>query len=122
MKIVHVSPMYVPALGGAEHHLKALSEGLAVRGHEVTVLTTNVRSVWDLWPSRDGHLPEAEVINGVNVIRVPPDGGLAGKALKGFVELKGGWRCLRSVFGEDGTDMLFRDPRNLAMIRYLIGV
>ena len=123
MKIVQVSPMYAPVLGGAEHHLQALSEGLAVRGHEVTVLTANVRNGWDLYPPyRDGHLPEAEVINGVNVIRVPPDGGLAGKALKGVVELKGGWRSLRSVFGEDGFGMLCQGPQSLAMIHYLIGV
>jgi hypothetical protein len=41
MKIPHISPMYAPALGGAEYHLKATLEGLVGRGHEVTVFAAN---------------------------------------------------------------------------------
>nr|MBI2905161.1 glycosyltransferase [Chloroflexota bacterium] len=38
MKILHVYKDYYPVIGGIENHLRALAEGLARRGHEVTVL------------------------------------------------------------------------------------
>ena len=56
MRILHVSPMYFPVLGGAELHLKEISEGLAARGHDVTVLTTNTGHSWDLWDAKPGNL------------------------------------------------------------------
>jgi rhamnosyl/mannosyltransferase len=41
MHIVHIYKDYYPVLGGIENHIKALAEGLAARGHRVTVLVTN---------------------------------------------------------------------------------
>ena len=39
MRIVHLAPSYHPIVGGAETYLKAVSEGLARRGHEILVVT-----------------------------------------------------------------------------------
>jgi glycosyltransferase involved in cell wall biosynthesis len=39
MKILFVAEKYPPTVGGGETHLHQLAEGLAARGHDVTVLT-----------------------------------------------------------------------------------
>lgn len=52
--------------------MKALSEGLAARGHDVTVLTANAGNSMDLFRGIHGGLTKAEVINGVNVVRFNP--------------------------------------------------
>lgn len=41
MRIVQIYKDYFPVLGGIENHVRQLSEGLAARGHMVTVLTTS---------------------------------------------------------------------------------
>jgi rhamnosyl/mannosyltransferase len=41
MRILHIYKDYFPVLGGIENHLRLLAEGLAERGHDVTVLVTN---------------------------------------------------------------------------------
>lgn len=41
MHILHLYKDYHPVLGGIENHLRVLAEGLAARGHRVTVLATN---------------------------------------------------------------------------------
>ena len=106
MKIIHISPTYAPVLGGAELHLKELSEGLVSRGHDVTVLTANARNSTDLFRGIHGGLTEAEVINGVQVVRFDPNGQTLGAWLKRWPKIPGGWRSLRMVFGEDGREML----------------
>lgn len=57
MKILLVNTFYYPDLiGGAEHSVKKLAEGLVEAGHDVSVLCT-------------GNSDKAEVINNVNVYR-----------------------------------------------------
>ncbi|MFB6218000.1 MAG: glycosyltransferase family 4 protein, partial [Halobacteriaceae archaeon] len=41
MRILQITPRYPPQTGGVETHVRAVSEGLAARGHEVTVLTAD---------------------------------------------------------------------------------
>lgn len=41
MHILHIYKDYPPVLGGIEGHLRDLAEGLAARGHQVTVLVTS---------------------------------------------------------------------------------
>ncbi|MDZ4855892.1 MAG: glycosyltransferase family 4 protein [Nitrospirota bacterium] len=120
MKIIHVSPTYAPVLGGAELHMKALSEGLVSRGHDVTVLTANARSSTDLFRGIHGRLTEAEVINGVNVVRFDPNGQVLGAWLKRWIQLPGGCRSLRIVFGEDGMEMLAAQPQLIQIMSYLL--
>ncbi|MCI4337320.1 MAG: glycosyltransferase family 4 protein [Thermoplasmata archaeon] len=61
MRVLQVSPFYTPHAGGVESHVRAVSNELARRGHEVTVLTSL------LTPG----LPTDERIDGVRVVRVP---------------------------------------------------
>ena len=118
MRIVHVTPMYFPAVGGGELHIQRLSEGLALRGHEVTVLTANVRNVWEI--GRCGSLPAMEVINGVKVRRFRPDGGLLGSVLEGLHSIRGGYRSCRLVFGKDGLELLLERPLLVQLILRLV--
>ena len=120
MKILHVSPTYAPVLGGAELHMKELSEGLVSRGHDVTVLTANARNSTDLFHGIHGGLMEVEVINGVRVVRFDPNGQTFGAWLKLWLQLPGGWRSLRIVFGEDGMEMLTAQPQLIQIIPYLL--
>ncbi|MBI3241685.1 MAG: glycosyltransferase [Chloroflexi bacterium] len=58
MKILHVYKDYFPVLGGIENHIRTLAEGLAARGHEVSVLVCHT-----------GPHTEVATMNGVRVIR-----------------------------------------------------
>lgn len=120
MKILFIGPAYFPALGGAQVHLKELSEGLSSRGHDVTVLCPNVRRHSDMALSRNAGLSAHEVINGVKVRRFEPDGGLAGKALDKWLQCRGGYRSFHAVFGENLATMLSAGPRSFAIIPYLL--
>lgn len=62
MRILHISWEYPPLLyGGLGRHVHALAEHEAKLGHDVTVLTQQPTGA-----------PSAEVINGVNIVRVAP--------------------------------------------------
>ncbi len=59
MKILHLYKDYFPILGGIENHIKWLAEGMAARGHAVSVLVTNT-----------GQSDLSETIDGVRVVKV----------------------------------------------------
>lgn len=65
MRIVHVTPYYAPAwdYGGPVRVAQAVCEGLATRGHEVTVVTTDAQDAGERVAAAE------ETINGVRVIR-----------------------------------------------------
>lgn len=118
MKIVCVSPRYAPVIGGAELHLKELSEGLVARGHDVTIITSNTTSIYETSSRKFGGLSERESINGVRVIRLHPESKLVDPAK--WVELKGGYRSLIWLLTRDGCDMLLTPPQMLSAIPEII--
>ncbi len=72
MRVLHVTPLYWPSLGGGEQVTQALSEQMAREGHDVTVLTTDAASVERFWDPHSPRMDERDtVINGVRVIRAP---------------------------------------------------
>jgi glycosyltransferase involved in cell wall biosynthesis len=76
LRIVHVTPLYHPSVGGAQTHIRAISERLAARGHEVYVFTVRPTGSPELGSN---HAPSpAELINGVHVRRFRPTARLAG--------------------------------------------
>ncbi len=61
MNIVQVAPYFYPHIGGVESYVMDLSQELRKRGHNVTVVT-----------ARLDNLPEREMIDGLEVVRVKP--------------------------------------------------
>ena len=62
MRIAQVAPWFYPHFGGVESHVLSLSEELARRGHEVTVVTTR----------HDPRSNPRESMDGFQVVRVKP--------------------------------------------------
>jgi glycosyltransferase involved in cell wall biosynthesis len=67
MKILSILTYYHPHWTGLTANAKRIAEGLAARGHEVTVLTTQ----------HEPALPKTSVESGVRVIRVRPTGRIS---------------------------------------------
>lgn len=67
LRILFVTPRYLPEMGGVERHVAEVARRLVHRGCAVTVLTTD----------RSGALPERERVDGVDVrrVRAYPRGG-----------------------------------------------
>ncbi|MGH7488543.1 MAG: glycosyltransferase, partial [bacterium] len=107
MKILHVSPAYFPVVGGSEVHIQELSEGLARRGHEVTVLTTQA-------PIPGGSAP-SETLNGVRILRFAES-----TAFSRLLELPGAFRSLRAALGPEYLRVLARGPLSLRLFLELL--
>ena len=45
MKIIHVCERFPPSIGGLENHVYNLSYELSLRGHQVTVLTSDIKNI-----------------------------------------------------------------------------
>ena len=60
LRILMVTPRYLPEMGGVENHVYQVTGRLAQAGVNVTVLTTD----------REGNLPSTELENGVSIQRV----------------------------------------------------
>lgn len=72
MKLLFVSHLYPPAVGGVEIHLKHLTEGLVRRGHDVRVLTSDAYSTEAFFLGDRRRLDRpAEAVNGVQIKRLP---------------------------------------------------
>jgi glycosyltransferase involved in cell wall biosynthesis len=61
MKLLFVITYYRPHISGLTIYVQRLAESLAQRGHQVSVLTSQY----------DKELPRREILNGVNIVRVP---------------------------------------------------
>jgi glycogen synthase len=87
MKVLHVSPRYPPAIGGAEKHLHELSRRLARDGDQVHVLTSDALDAEYFWnPAKARVEVTHETRDGVQVRRFPlkcfPLPGLTYRALR----------------------------------------
>ncbi len=60
MRIVHIYKDYFPVLGGIENHLKLLAESQAARGHDVTVVVTQLKD----------QKTKIENVNGVRLVKL----------------------------------------------------
>jgi len=61
MKILMFAPLFHPHIGGVDKHIKRISEVLARRGHEVSIITIK----------HDKSLPDFEELNKMKVYRFP---------------------------------------------------
>ena len=101
LRIVHVTPSYAPLVGGAERLLQSVSERLVQRGHDVTVLTFDCATLYDLGAGRCGGLPKEETLNGVRVMRVDAHGGRLHRLLQWWLRQRGAWRATALLFGDE---------------------
>lgn len=69
MKILFITHLYFPAVGGAERVFQRLAEGLAGSGHDVTVLTSDALSTEQYFTQTDTSIPLRETLNGVRILR-----------------------------------------------------
>lgn len=71
LKLLFVTHLFYPAIGGVEVHIKHLSEGLVKRGYRVKVLTTNAYSTEAFFLGDRRRIDkELETIDGVEVERL----------------------------------------------------
>lgn len=63
LKIAYVIPRFHPFKGGAENNIYSMAIRMAENGHEVTVITTNVKF-------RNENLPKEEIYNGIKIVRL----------------------------------------------------
>jgi glycosyltransferase involved in cell wall biosynthesis len=69
-RVLFLTESFYPVLGGGETHIRHLARRLVAEGAEATVLTRRGRPEW----------PAREELNGIQVVRVGPDGpGRQGK-------------------------------------------
>jgi glycosyltransferase involved in cell wall biosynthesis len=104
LRILHVTPYYHPSIGGLQHHVKALSDHLAGRGHEVTVFTDRLSGSANL--RVDAGLPSLERVGAVTVRRFTGHGGIPRLLLR----IPGAYRTLRTLLGADYYRMLADGP------------
>ncbi|MCU0303754.1 MAG: glycosyltransferase [Thermoanaerobaculales bacterium] len=78
MRIVAFVTYYRPHWTGLTRHAQLVAEGMAARGHEVTVMTTRHRP----------DLPHEERLDGVRVVRLP----VIGRVSRGMVAPSVAWR------------------------------
>ena len=74
LRVLFVTPLYRPYVGGATAFVAAMARRLMADGHEATVLTTAADSPELLWRRAEGKralLPQAENIDGGRVERLP---------------------------------------------------
>jgi glycosyltransferase involved in cell wall biosynthesis len=87
MKILTVLTYYRPHTSGLTIYAERLARAFVKRGHEVTVMTTQY----------DPSLPREEIMDGVNVIRVP----VAARVSKGVLAPTFGLVATKLVWGHD---------------------
>lgn len=74
MHLLHITPRYPPAHGGAETHIAELSRRFVQAGHQVTVMTSDALAYeyfWDRQAARISPHRREEQIDGVKVLRFP---------------------------------------------------
>src|SRR5512135_1967864 len=91
MRILTVLTYYRPHTSGLTIYAERLARALSRRGHEVTVMTTQY----------DPALPREEVMDGVQVLRVP----VAWRLSKGVIAPTFGWVATRLVREHDVVQM-----------------
>lgn len=104
LRILHVAPYYHPSVGGLQAHVKAISEELAARGHEVTVFTERLAGTYR--HRAEARAPSRERINGVDVRRFAAFPAIPRPVL----DIPGAYRIARTGLGAERYRMLADGP------------
>lgn len=115
-RLLFVSHLFHPAVGGVELHLKNLTAGLARRGYDVGVLTSNALSTEAFFLKDKRRIPAPiEVIDGVRVERLGFH--TFGRPL---LNLSRRIACRISFPGSDWIRAVSYGPRNRAFIGKIV--
>jgi len=101
MKILHVSPLYHPSIGGNQYHNQLISEKLAQLGEEVYVFTSRAIHLrhFRVPDASLKDLPQEEVINGVHVQRFKINDRFMDFVLQRGIKVRGAYRLFRVLTG-----------------------
>lgn len=97
LRILAVSPVYWPCVGGGERLLGTILERLVERGHHASVLTTDAARHPDMFGLAGAGLPSPDVRNGVEICRIAPGGGWAGRVARRVNRVRGVHRTLQAL-------------------------
>ncbi len=116
-----VAPIYTyaPSVGGAQRLVASILEPLVARGHRATVITFNAANLPDLRRRGGAGLPASDVVNGVSIARVMPEGGMAGRVLEAWATHRMGGRLVKRLSGVD-VPYWGSWPQALGMLRPLL--
>lgn len=121
LRILAVSPVYWPCVGGGERLLGSILESLVARGHEATVLTTDAATQPDMFRAHGAGLPPHEEHAGVQIVRVSPGGGFFGRAAGVVNRQRGVHRVLQALTG-GFSELVTARPNPLGFIQPLLAV
>lgn len=99
LRILAVSPVYWPCVGGGERLLGTILEQLVARGHQATVLTVDAARHPDMFRSKGAGLPQCDIHAGVHIRRFSPGGGFFGRAAGWLNGKPGVHNVLQSLSG-----------------------
>ncbi len=91
MRILFALTYYRPHTSGLTIYVERLARGLARRGHQITILTSQY----------DPSLPKLEVLDGVNVVRAP----VLARVSKGVIMPTFGWLATRLSLQHDAMSL-----------------
>lgn len=97
MKILFVSSLFPPSVGGGENYVKWTAEALALCGQDVSVFTANTVSGY---PEKINHLSSEEIVNGVYVRRFQVNNFINGLCSSKTDHWRGAYRLKNILFGE----------------------
>ncbi len=99
MRILHISHLYHPSIGGNQIHLKKLSEHLTRKGEDVTVFTAKALTINQLRNPNGqiNSLLSYETLNGVKIRRFPPSKRIQQFVFKHLPKIRGGYRLSRAI-------------------------
>jgi len=102
MKILHVSHLYYPSVGGNQYHNQLMSEKLAQLGEEVHVFTSSALHLqhFQLPDSSLQTIPQEEIVNGVHVHRFKINYRFMDFALQRKIKIRGTYRLFKAVTGD----------------------
>jgi len=102
MKILHICSLYHPSKGGAQIHMKELSENFASRGHDVMVFASKAYNCDDYFSRNNDskNLLSEEIINGVKVKRFKINWLFARLFFRVLWKIRGGYWLTKKIFSK----------------------
>lgn len=80
MRLLFITPAYPPFPGGGERYARSLAQSLALRGYQITVVTSTAQTEQDFWQPPDQREPVTESQDGsIRIIRCPLSGITGGR-------------------------------------------